>query len=317
VLDVASESDLSDRLRTDPNSSGTHIRVQVSGENENDLLGYTLTHPSTSCFESLLRLYTPVGQCNDFVMHPAFHTLRSKDLGVSLRLQQTSGEIRGLDIDFDILRLKGPTYFSFPNFVNQGQPHGSAVHTIHRIKRSGHVYLTAADIQGTQWFHSLEESLQRDQSLAGYINEEAKLIREIPRGFWLVLSGGMKSEHLARPVRGNTTNYRGFVLAETARPTLGRKHVEWISAQRLHTQRRATRRVTIQFEGGHYRNENPRLILLLPLGGSATIYKVLLQMFVVNPPLPLPCLSLQPVVLEKPERCSSLGNSWAENSFRT
>src|SRR5262249_6309785 len=48
---------------------------------------------------------------------------------------------------------------------------------------------------------------------------------DIPRGFQLALSGGMRSEHLARGPRSTGAAFRGVILSETALPTLGRKHV--------------------------------------------------------------------------------------------
>jgi hypothetical protein len=88
------------------------------------------------------------------------------------------------------------------------------------------VILTGADIQAAVWVvRDLEEPLRQRNELPMYVSEPEGASGEIPRGFVLALSGGMRSEHMARPVRGNTANYRGVVLSEAAPPTLGRKHV--------------------------------------------------------------------------------------------
>jgi hypothetical protein len=219
-------SGLSQRIRT--NGTGTHIRVHVGRSTESNLLGHTLTHYNPGRFTNLLRLYTPVGQVNDYIFHPAYHTLRKADIDITLCSMQTTRDTRR--VDFDIFRISEghalfPSY-TYDNYVNAGMPRSVSVHTVHRARRANAIYLSAADLQpAKELLQPLERSLISQELLPGYIDEYDDLISIIPRGFQLALSGGMRSEHVARQPRSISAAFRGIVLAETAPPTLGRKHV--------------------------------------------------------------------------------------------
>lgn len=220
----------SERLRIAPSEMGTHVRVRLADIGDGTLLGYTLSNYSPDLFENLLRLYTPVGQVNDYVLHPAFHCLRAKDLTVTVRsiLPSASEDVR--QIKFDFLRLDGlpginqVRYDNYVN-VNTGWPSNVSVHTVHRTKIGSYVYLSAAEIQGAELVTHAEDILNNRKHLPAYINDSGVKMAQIPRGFQLALSGGMRSEYVARPPTGNTAMLRGVVLAEQERPTLGRKHV--------------------------------------------------------------------------------------------
>jgi hypothetical protein len=225
-LDASESSYLSARLRDTPSETGTHLRVQLAALDPTALLGNTLQNYSRAKFRALLQLYTPIGQVNDYVLHPAFHTFRKGEIRIDLR---TVSDTEHVDtVDFDFFRFSGHAglaHYDFAAYVNAGWPRGVSVHTIHRVKRGEHVFVSAADIQPADWVHQLEDDLRSNEALPALIDENGEERRDIPRGFQFALSGGMRSELVARPPRSTTAAFRGVVLSETARPTLGRKHV--------------------------------------------------------------------------------------------
>lgn len=218
---------LSQRLRNAEDATGTHFRVQLANLDSGDLLGNTLQSYAHEKFINLLRLYTPVGQVNDFLLHPAYHNVRKSDITVNVT-SVIQGHEESSNVDFDILRLSDGAIipsFDFNNFVNAGWPENVSVHTVHRSLRGGHVYLSAAEIQPASLAHTVEDRLIHRGVLSGYVDDNDRFVAEIPRGFFLAFSGGMKSEYLVRPPRSASAAFRGFILSETARPTLGRKYV--------------------------------------------------------------------------------------------
>jgi hypothetical protein len=58
--------------------------VSLSNPVDTNQLGNTLNNYGHTKFENLLRLYTPIGQVSDFVLHPAYHTVRRDDVDVEL-----------------------------------------------------------------------------------------------------------------------------------------------------------------------------------------------------------------------------------------
>lgn len=217
---------LSQRLRRGA-STGTHVRVQLGDTSNTNVLGHTLENFSHAAFDALLRLYTPVGQVNDYVAHPAFHTVRERDVTVQL-ISNHEGAGRTTTVPFDYYTLDGNaslTHYSYKAFVDAGHPRGKSVHTIHRSLSGDTVLLSAADIQSAKALADLADEIRAAGRLPGRRDELGDDVYEIPRGFQLALSGGMRSEHLARPPRAASAAFRGIILSETARPTLGRKYV--------------------------------------------------------------------------------------------
>ncbi|HVO53125.1 MAG TPA: hypothetical protein VMT37_01800 [Solirubrobacterales bacterium] len=207
---------------------GTHVRVKLISPIDTNELGHTLAHYSHGRFENLLRLYTPIGQINDFVLHPAYHTLRRDDIDVELVSVEQGAEPQRSAVEFDFFRLSGrtvPSHYDFASYVDAGSPRGKSVHTVHRVRFADAVLLSAADIQAAEEIHKLEELLSGEEKLPLHRDEEDREVGRIPRGFQLALSGGMRSEYLARAPRGASAAFRGVILSETARPTLGRKYV--------------------------------------------------------------------------------------------
>lgn len=209
-------------------TSGTHVRVKIDGPREDNLLGNTLVHFTLDKFVNLLRMYTPIGQVNDYVLHPAYHCVRKADLKVSLLVRSPTDDTPR-SVDFDTFRLSehpaGYACQPFDVFVNSAMPQRVSVHTVHRTKSGGAVYLSGAEVQDSDVVKEIEKALKAADNLPGLIDSNAEPSAVIPRGFQLALSGGMRSEYLAREPKGYTAQFRGFVLAETAKPTLGRKHV--------------------------------------------------------------------------------------------
>ncbi len=225
-LDEAGAGNLSAAIRE--GSAGTHVRVSLSNPLDTNQLGNTLNHYGHTKFENLLRLYTPIGQVSDFVLHPAFHTVRRDDVDVELVSYRPDADPQHSNVALDFFRLSGrtvPSHYDFKAYVDANSPRGKSVHTLHRSRFGDAVLLSGADIQAAEEIHKLEELLQRDGQLPAYRDEMDKEIATIPRGFQLALSGGMRSEYLARAPRGTSAAFRGVILSETARPTLGRKHV--------------------------------------------------------------------------------------------
>ncbi|MBN1877911.1 MAG: sensor histidine kinase [Anaerolineae bacterium] len=221
------ENLFSERLRQDT-TFGTHIRVRVNEISDTDLLGNTLNSYTHDKFISLLRLYTPIGQVNDFLLHPAYHNVRKGDIKVTLRSVRNNQETIS-EVDFDVFRIaehRAISHYDFNAFVNAGWPSDVSVHTIYRASRGSDFYLSAAEIQPARsLMRTLEDWLREGNRLPGYIDQNDSFEAEIPRGFYLALSGGMKAEYIVRQPRSISAAFRGFILSETARPTLGRKHV--------------------------------------------------------------------------------------------
>ncbi|MEU3551652.1 ATP-binding protein [Streptomyces longwoodensis] len=224
---TVSGCELSERLRSS-SSSGTHIRVRVAGRENTSVLGHALAHFSHEKFENLLRLYTPIGQVNDYLLHPAYHNVRKSDVVVELSTYVGGDHPRRSTVPFDFFRLSGrqrPSQLDFYQYIDAGSPRNKSVHTIHRTRRGANIYLSAADVQAADLVHQLEDDLRAGGALPEFIDELERTSGDVPRGFQLALSGGMRSEHLARAPRSTGAAYRGIILSETAQPTLGRKYV--------------------------------------------------------------------------------------------
>ncbi|MFT3953804.1 MAG: hypothetical protein QM722_05230 [Piscinibacter sp.] len=225
-LESAAAANLSERLRKNAMETGTHIRVQIASDGPEQLMTHTLSNYSHEKLINLLRLYTPVGQVNDFLLHPAFHTYRSDDITLLLR-GIGAGKDETKKIPFGLFRISECTAIAsqtFDAYVASGMPRNHSVHTIHRAKKGGTVYLSGAEIQPADpVFQAVED--YHANSLPSYIDDNGKMVATIPRGFNLALSGGMRAELLVRPPRSTSAAFRGFVLVENLRPTLGRKHV--------------------------------------------------------------------------------------------
>jgi len=218
---------LSQSLLSGKYASGTHIRIQAAQLSDTDLLGYSIENYTPQRFSNLLRMYTPIGQVNNYVLNPAYHNIRRKDLSVSLR-SHSSDEVEEESVRFDIFRFSETDRIATQNydeFVNDGMKSNRSVHTIHRSRRGGSIYLSGAEIQGASLAHEIEEELQGNEGIPAHIDENGNLNEEIPRGFRLALSGGMASEYLVRKPRSTSAAFRGYILSETAKPTLGRKYV--------------------------------------------------------------------------------------------
>lgn len=215
------------RIVSGDSESGTHVRVKISQVKDDSVLGHTLHNFQMGKFVNLLQLYTPVGQVNDYVLSPAYHRVRKSDLNVTL-LVKAPGEDQTASVPFSVLRLNeqdDAACLGYNQFVNTGMPENVSVHTVHRTKKQDHVYLSAAEIQDSDLVHEIEEKLEQSDLLPAFQDPMDNVVSVIPRGFQLAPSGGMRSEFVAREPKGNMAMFRGFVLAETARPTLGRKHV--------------------------------------------------------------------------------------------
>ena len=189
-----------------------------------------LKNYSSESFSNLLRLATPIGQVNDFVKHPAFHVVRKDDLSVLLTSVPDANQAasQSIQVSFDFFRISEfpqiPCH-TFDSYINAGMPRNASVHTIHRAKRNDQVLLSAADIQPAAFVTKLQTKLRDEQKLPCYTDENDELQGVITRGFQLALSGGMLSQYLARAPRSTSAAFRGVILSETARPTLGRKYV--------------------------------------------------------------------------------------------
>jgi hypothetical protein len=226
-LTAAETEHLSERLRNQSTETGTDVRIHLAQLSATNPLGYSLANFSRERFKSLLQLYTPIGQVNDYVLHPAYHTLRKNDLRIDLVTVGPTGD-HTERVDFDTFRFSGRTglpHYEYDSYVNAGWPRGASVHTVHRAKRGDDIFLLASDIQPAEWVHKLQSDLEKRGALPMWENENGEIVGEVPRGFQFALSGGMRSEWLARPPRSTTAAFRGIVLSEVARPTLGRKYV--------------------------------------------------------------------------------------------
>jgi hypothetical protein len=95
-------------------------------------------------------MLTPIGQVNDYLLHPAFHVLRKGDLDINV--ETISEDLKtSTNIEFDIFRYSesSPGFASadFVTYVNSGWPSSTSVHTVHRTERGGDIYLVGAEIQ--------------------------------------------------------------------------------------------------------------------------------------------------------------------------
>jgi hypothetical protein len=227
LVDISSASHLSHRLRTDSSSSGTQLRIQLAHCSQDNVLGHALTGASIEKLSNLLRLYTPVGQLNDFVAHPAFHNYRKDELKVTLTLDR-AGAKQTKNVSFDVFRVSECQIPSktLIDYVDSGMPPDHSVHVLHRCRKGGVPFVSAAEIQpAATLLQQAEDQLRAKDELPQFIDENDRPSGGIPRGFYLGLSGGMRAELHVRPPRGITHAYYAFVLSEDIRPTLGRKHV--------------------------------------------------------------------------------------------
>ena len=103
ALEGADASELS--LAILAGDAGTHVRVSLSSPVDTNQLGHTLNHYGHTRFENLLRLYTPVGQVSDFVLHPAYHTVRRDDVDVELVSRRAGVDPQHSDVALDFFRL--------------------------------------------------------------------------------------------------------------------------------------------------------------------------------------------------------------------
>lgn len=229
-LESDATSHLSKRLRQERSSTGTHIRIKVSDVSTENTFGHSLEAFTREKIENFLRMYTPVGQVNDYLLHPAYHTTRESDVRLTLTTFAGDGSPHRRNIPFSIWRFSDPNVgasaLTYPDYLNAQSPESHSVHTVHRDFRGGRHFLTAAEIQPAKPFvHDVEERLQKNEALPGYVDDRGEQAHHIPRGFFLALSGGMKAELCVRLPRATSAAFRGFVLSEPLLPTLGRKHV--------------------------------------------------------------------------------------------
>lgn len=167
-------------------AQGTHIRVSLSNPSDTNQLGNTLNHYSHAKFETLLRLYTPIGQVNDYVRHPAYHTVRNGDADVELLTIDANGNQQRSDVQLEFFQLSGrtvPSHYSFKDYIDSGSQRGKSVHTIHRSKFNDKILLSGADIQAAEELHNLEDLLLNDDVLPAHLDETDSTIATIPRGF--------------------------------------------------------------------------------------------------------------------------------------
>lgn len=228
-VDVSTHEDFkSHRLAGGSDETGTLMRVRIADVSDSHVLGHSLKNYSHEKFVNLLRMYTPVGQVNDMLFHPAFHTIRKEDISITL----TSADCAAIrtNVPFDAFRIaecSGVVKFGYSDYVNAGFPETTcSVHTIHRYKTGDNILLSCAEIQSADAVtRQVERTLTSAQTLPGWMDSDGNSHHEVPKGFQLALSGGMRSEYVAREPRSVSAGFRGFVLAETARPTLGRKSI--------------------------------------------------------------------------------------------
>ena len=229
---------LSERLRNLDGATGTHIRVKVAAPQDDNLFGYCLNEERLSfdLISNFLRLYTPIGQVNDYVANPAFHSSRRGDVEVALSVR-VAGQLFGpRQVPFSYLKLdehrdasgnvQVPCY-SFKEWMDLSQssrPSGPSVHVLHREKSGNAVFLLGFELQAARpVFRKIEDSF--GETLPGYVDVQGAEVRTIPRGIQFAFSGGMRSEYIARQSTSIWAGYRGIILSESARPTLGRKYI--------------------------------------------------------------------------------------------
>ena len=122
-------------------------------------------------FSNLLRMYTPVGQLNDFVLHPAYHNYRKGELDIKLKvINDAVGEKNG-DVEFDFFRVcdksRWAASYEFDDYISTTpSPSNASVHVIDRIKMGGGIFLTAAEIQSSKvCLHEIREEMVKDNEL--------------------------------------------------------------------------------------------------------------------------------------------------------
>lgn len=205
--------------------SGTQVRVWLPTTAEGGLVQKLTGEGTIEQWSNMLRLFTPVGQVNDYVMHPAFHTLRDSDLSVQLRIKRGQDETSD-SVPYSYLKLgdlKSQLCDDLPDYVDRGMPSGFSVYCVGREERGGSRYLVAAEIQASKpTLASIVDGA--GPSLVEYSDDSGSLASRLPTGIYLALSGGMRSESLALAPLSTHAAYRGVILSETARPTLGRRH---------------------------------------------------------------------------------------------
>lgn len=235
-LDLSDPTDraLFSRKFQDHDFSGTQIIISATKLDDGNVLGHSLNNPSELTiekFSNLLRMYTPIGQVNDFVLHPAFHNLRKDDIEINLTVSKDSGS-ESAKVDFDLFRISEHwgTDFNQYEYHQKSSPPNATVHVVDRVKKGGHVYLNAAEIQSSKdCLAQVKMDLFNKDALPLKLDDSDKVDdsagSQISQGFQFAFSGGMWSQILALSPKGLTGNYRGVVLTETAKPSLGRKNV--------------------------------------------------------------------------------------------
>lgn len=205
--------------------SGTIISVTLPTAQNSGLLGALMAGGTIAQWATALRLYTPVGQVNDYVLHPAFHCFRKSDLKVEL-LWSRNDVSNSMEVEYDYLRLKDikpDKCVDLPTYVDGGMVAGKSVYCVGRESAVGNFYLAASEIQASKpTLQAIEED--SDQLLIEYSTEAGDAAPLIPRGIFLALSGGMRSEYVALSALSTNAAFRGIILAESAQPTLGRKY---------------------------------------------------------------------------------------------
>lgn len=204
--------------------SGTVVRVTLPEIHESGLLKALISEGSFDQWATMLRLHTPVGQVNDYVLHPAYHCLRKSDVSVTLEwVKGMDRQVAGILFDyFRLSDLKPERCVNLEQFVNMGMTAGKSVYCVGREKSGPNIYLFGAEVQASK--PTLQAIEENEPSLTSYTTDAGEVAPGIPRGIFLALSGGMRSEYVALPALSTNAAYRGVILAETAQATLGRKH---------------------------------------------------------------------------------------------
>jgi hypothetical protein len=207
---------------------GTIVRTRISAPSDTNYLGYTLKNATAEKIVNLLRLFTPIAQVNDYLAHPAYHNSRAGDLDCSLIWAHDNATPTEKNVPFRYLELSelgNAPHLDYKSFINSGMPGRRTVHTLYRGYRGGQYFLSAADIQPAEIIRDLEADLGKDDTLPGLIGDTGEPVIEIPRGFQVAVSGGMRTEYRAREPKSTSAAFRGIVLQENQPPTLGRKTV--------------------------------------------------------------------------------------------
>lgn len=228
VPDSPKANKLSQKI-LDGSKNGTHVRIKLDNFDDSTIFGHLLRKENVGLLANYLQMSTPIGQVNDYVFHPSFHCIRKDGLNVRLSVKK-SGAVKDFkDVPFehfDISSFIGDSYKPFDSFIESAARANCSVHTIHRSKRGVDYYLSAAEIQSAELIKELvEKPLKDKEELPGFIGVKDEFIGNVPRGFQLALSGGMKTQYFAIEPYRNVAAFRGIILSETAKPTLGRKHV--------------------------------------------------------------------------------------------